>query len=104
MKGRVGTFSAGSYSWGSAVAFTAVASGITYHAPQVALDSGGLGRVAFMQYDVNPATPESNIILKYETAVNSWATSTLKTYSDAINSLWIGSGLGITGMGGNSWR
>ena len=104
LKGRVGTFSAGSYSWGSAVAFTAIASGITYHAPQVALDSGGLGRVAFMQYDVNPATPESNIILKYETAVNSWTSSTLKTLSHATNFLWIGSGLGITGMAGNSAR
>lgn len=101
---QIGTFNAGIYSWGVPVGFDTQSAGVTYHTPQAAMGSGSLVRVAYVVYDTTGVTPESRIRLVYETQINSWDVSILKSFQHATNRLFLGLGLGITGMAGNSAR
>jgi hypothetical protein len=103
LKMMTGDFASGSYSWSGPTVVIAQSSGVHYFTPQVSLDNNGLARIAFVVFEV--MTGISEIYLRYETSIDTWATSSLvKTFQHATNRIFLGHGLGITGMAGNSAR
>jgi hypothetical protein len=87
------------YNWSTPDLVDSIAGGGTFHTPQVAIDSTGYARIAYVQQSqVNGSETKSDIRLWYE---NSGGTSpdtvTMLTYTHATNKIFLGYGLGITG-------
>ena len=87
------------YIWSTPDLVDSIAGGGTFHTPQVAIDSTGYARIAYVhQTPVNVSDTKSDIRLWHE---NSGGTSpdtvTVLTYTHATNKIFLGYGLGITG-------
>ena len=87
------------YIWSTPDLVDSVAGGATFHTPQVAIDSTGYARIAYVhQSQVNGSETKSDIRLWYENSGGtSPDTATLQTYTHATNKIFLGYGLGITG-------
>ena len=87
------------YIWSTPDLVDSIAGGGTFHTPQVAIDSTGYARIAYVhQSQVNGSETKSDIRLWYENSGGtSPDTATLQTYTHATNKIFLGYGLGITG-------